>query len=42
LVQLYTGFAYHGPGLIPRLTAGLARLLAARGFASVVDAVGAA
>jgi dihydroorotate dehydrogenase len=42
LVQLYTGFAYHGPALIPRLTAGLARLLAARGFASVVEAVGAA
>jgi dihydroorotate dehydrogenase len=42
LVQLYTGFAYHGPALIPRLTAGLARLLAARGFASVVDAVGRA
>jgi dihydroorotate dehydrogenase len=41
LVQLYTGFAYHGPALIPRLKAGLARLLTARGFASVVDAVGA-
>jgi dihydroorotate dehydrogenase len=42
LVQLYTGFAYHGPGLIPRLTAGLSRLLEARGFATVADAVGAA
>jgi dihydroorotate dehydrogenase len=41
LVQLYTGFAYHGPALIPRLKSGLAALLRARGFASVHDAIGA-
>ena len=41
LVQLYTGFALHGPALLPRLKAGLARLLRARGFASVTAAVGA-
>jgi len=41
LVQLYTGFAYHGPALIPRLKSGLAALLRARGLASVADAVGA-
>ncbi len=40
LVQLYTGFAYAGPALIPRLKRGLARLLKARGFASVAEAVG--
>ena len=41
LVQLYTGFAYQGPALLPRLKAGLAALLRARGFASVAEAVGA-
>ncbi len=41
LVQLYTGFAYHGPALIPRLKTGLAALLKARGFANVTQAVGA-
>ena len=41
LVQLYTGLAYHGPGLIAEITRGLARLLAADGFASLADAVGA-
>jgi dihydroorotate dehydrogenase len=41
LVQLYTGFAYHGPALIPRLKSGLAALLRARGFTCVADAVGA-
>ncbi len=42
LVQLYTGFAYHGPALIPRLKSGLAALLRARGFASIKDAIGTA
>jgi len=42
LVQLYTGFAYHGPALIPRLKSGLAELLRAEGFASVTAAIGAA
>jgi dihydroorotate dehydrogenase len=42
LVQLYTGFAYHGPALIPRLTSGLATLLRANGFNSIAQATGAA
>ena len=41
LVQVYTGFAYQGPAMIPRLKTGLAALLRARGFASVADATGA-
>jgi dihydroorotate dehydrogenase len=41
LVQVYTGFAYHGPALIPRLKSGLAALLRARGFATVAAAIGA-
>ncbi len=41
LVQLYSAFAYQGPFLLPRLKAGLAALLRARGFASVAEAVGA-
>jgi dihydroorotate dehydrogenase len=40
LVQLYTGFAYHGPALIPRLKAELAAALRAAGFVRVADAVG--
>ncbi len=42
LVQLYTGFAYHGPALIPRLKADLAAALKAAGFVRVEDAVGTA
>ena len=41
LVQLYTGFAYGGPALIPALKSGLAALLRARGFSSLTQAVGA-
>jgi dihydroorotate dehydrogenase len=41
LVQLYTGFAWMGPALIPRLKTGLAELLASRGFADVNAAIGA-
>jgi dihydroorotate dehydrogenase len=41
LVQVYTGFVYGGPGFVPRLTAGLARLLARDGFSKVEEAVGA-
>ncbi len=41
LVQLYTGFAYAGPALIPRLKSGLASLLAQNGFTSVAQAIGA-
>jgi dihydroorotate dehydrogenase len=40
LVQLYTGFAYAGPALIPRLKRELAAALRTGGFASVQDAVG--
>jgi dihydroorotate dehydrogenase len=40
LVQLYTGFAYHGPALIPRLKSDLAAALRAAGFARIEDAVG--
>ena len=40
LIQLYTALIYRGPGLIPKLKADLARLLARDGYASVADAVG--
>ena len=40
LVQLYTGFAYGGPALIPRLRRELGAALRASGFGSVQDAVG--
>lgn len=41
LVQVYTGLVYGGPGLVARLHAGIVRLLARDGFASVAEAVGA-
>jgi len=41
-VQLYTALAYEGPGLVRRITTGLAALLRRDGFASVADAVGTA
>lgn len=41
LVQLYTAFAYQGPAMVPKLTAGLAALLHQRGFTGVAEAVGA-
>ncbi|HVE22550.1 MAG TPA: quinone-dependent dihydroorotate dehydrogenase [Acidocella sp.] len=41
LVQVYTGFAYQGPPMIPKLKTGLAQLLRARGFPHIQDAVGA-
>ena len=41
LVQLYTALVYSGPRLVGEITQGLARLLAADGFASLADAVGA-
>ncbi len=41
LVQIYSGFAYQGPAMLPRLKARLAALLKARGFSSVSEAVGA-
>jgi dihydroorotate dehydrogenase len=42
LVQLYTGFAYAGPALIPRLKRELATALREAGFARIEDAVGTA
>ena len=41
LVQLYTALVYRGPRLVGEITQGIARLLAADGFASLADAVGA-
>ena len=41
LVQLYTGFAYQGPAMLPKLKHRLAALLKDRGFSTVSDAVGA-
>jgi dihydroorotate dehydrogenase len=41
LVQIYTGLIYGGPLLVPRLNAGIARLLARDGFATLADAIGA-
>lgn len=39
-VELYTGFAYGGPAVVPRIKADLAALLARDGFRSVGEAVG--
>lgn len=41
LVQIYTEFAYAGPGLVPRLLHELLRALEREGFASVTAAIGA-
>ena len=40
LVQLYTAFAYEGPGIVPRLKRELAAALKAEGFSSAAAAVG--
>jgi dihydroorotate dehydrogenase (fumarate)/dihydroorotate dehydrogenase len=40
LVQLYTAFVYHGPGLINRINRGLCRLLERDGIRHVSEAVG--
>jgi len=40
LTQLYTGFAFSGPALIPRLKAELAAALRGAGFTSVRQAIG--
>ena len=40
LVQLYTGFAYQGPALIPRMKRDLAAALKKAGYKRVQDAVG--
>jgi len=40
LLQIYTALVYEGPGLVPDLCRGLARLLERDGFESVAEAVG--
>ncbi len=40
LVQVYTALAFHGPGLVTRIKAGLLACLARDGFANVAAAVG--
>jgi dihydroorotate dehydrogenase len=40
LVQVYTGFAYAGPVLIPQMKAGLARLVRMSGLQTIAEAVG--
>ena len=40
-VQLYSAMVFEGPGLVARIRRDLAQRLAAEGFASVADAVGA-
>lgn len=41
LVQIYSGFAYLGPAMLPKLKTKLASLLRARGFSAVSEAIGA-
>ena len=41
LVQVYTGFAYAGPALIPRLKRELLAAMDEQGFATIADAIGA-
>jgi dihydroorotate dehydrogenase len=41
LVQLYTGFAWHGPALIGRIKRELLAALLAQGFTRLSDAIGA-
>ncbi|XP_031379217.1 dihydroorotate dehydrogenase (quinone), mitochondrial-like isoform X3 [Punica granatum] len=40
LVQLYTGFAYGGPALIPKIKAELSECLERDGFKNILEAVG--
>jgi dihydroorotate dehydrogenase len=42
LVQIYTGFVYHGPLLVWSLQRGLSRLLAGSDFGSIAEVVGSA
>ncbi len=42
LVQLYTALIYEGPGVVARITHGLAELLERDGHATVAGAVGTA
>lgn len=40
LVQVYTGFIYEGPGMVPALLSGLAAKLKASGYGAISDVVG--
>lgn len=40
LVQVYTGFIYHGPSIVKELVEGIERLLERDGFATLAEAVG--
>lgn len=40
LIQVYTGFVYHGPALIRRINRGLLRLVHAHGLRNIAQAVG--
>lgn len=40
MVQMLTALVYEGPGLVPRIVAGLGRLLERDGFSNVAEAVG--
>jgi dihydroorotate dehydrogenase len=40
LVQLYTGWIYEGPDLVPAILEGLGRQLQLHGLATITDAVG--
>lgn len=42
LVQVYTGWIYNGPGLVPEINRGLIRLMRNDGFVSIQDVVGIA
>jgi dihydroorotate dehydrogenase len=39
-VQLYTGWIYEGPDLVPAILEGLGRQLQLHGLATITDAVG--
>jgi dihydroorotate dehydrogenase len=39
-VQIYTGWIYRGPGLVPEINQGLLRFIERDGFKKVQDAIG--
>lgn len=40
LIQIYTGFIYHGPGIVKEINEGLRKILSREGFVSFDEAVG--
>jgi dihydroorotate dehydrogenase len=40
LIQVYTGWIYEGPGLVPSINKGLIKLMERDGFNRIQDAVG--